>query len=264
MIQKGQNAYFNSNIRRIVEISEHARQITLKDQRYYQRDIGLFYPSVTFILSYFPKNKFFESWLKDVGHNSDLIMRRAGEEGTMVHNGIERFLRGDQLQWVEVDGGINYPTEVWRMILKFADFWNTYKPNLHASECHLFSDVHKFAGTGDIVCEINGEHWLIDIKTSNSLHRSYDLQTAAYATAWEETHNTKIHRRGILWLKSSKRGVDKSGKKIQGDGWELKESGKTTEEDFELFKLAYKLFELENETLLPDTEILPNIVKIQP
>lgn len=262
-IQKGQNAYYHPAVRRVVEVSPHAKQITLHDQRFYQRDVGVFYPSVTYVLSYFPKNKFFESWMKDVGHNADVIMRRAADEGTQVHNAIERYLSGEEIKWIDDNGHINYQTDVWRMIGKFADFWNTHKPTLIASECHLFSDAYKFAGTGDIVCQIGEENWLIDIKTSNSLHRSYDLQTAAYATAWNETHNVEIHRRGILWLKSTKRGPDKQGKKLQGDGWELKESGKTLAEDFELFKLAYKLFELENEELVPATELLPNVIKLE-
>jgi len=262
-IQKGQNAYFHPSVRRVVEISSYAKQITLYDSRYYQRDKELFYPSVTYVLSYFPKNKFFETWMKDVGHNADIIMRKAGDEGTQVHNAIERILAGEEVRWIEESGSVNYSTEVWKMIVKFVDFWQTHKPTLLASECHLFSDQYKFAGTGDIVCKINDETWLIDIKTSNSLHRSYDLQTSAYAVAWNETHNVEIQRRGILWLKSSKRGPDKQNKRIQGDGWELKESGNTVEEDFELFKLAYKLFELENPDLVPATELLPNIIKLE-
>ena len=262
-IQTGQNAYFHPGVRRVVEISPHAKQITLHDQRYYRRDIGVYYPSVTYVLSYFPKNKFFESWMKDVGHNADIIMRRAAEEGTQVHKGIETILNGEELTWIEENGYVNYPTDVWKMIAKFADFWSTHNPTLIASECHLFSDTYKFAGTGDIVCTINDENWLIDIKTSNSIHKSFDLQTAAYATAWNETHNVPIHRRGILWLKSTKRGPDKQGKKIQGDGWELRESEKSLEEDFELFNIAYKLFLLENVDTQPAIEQLPNIIKLE-
>ena len=78
---------------RILEISEDATQITLPDARYYRRN-GKYYPSVTYVLSYYPKGKFFENWLKDVSHNSDIIVRRASEEGTAVHDAIERFLDG--------------------------------------------------------------------------------------------------------------------------------------------------------------------------
>ena len=262
-IKKAENAYFHPTIKRLVQISEHAKQITLQDQRYYQRDLGVFYPSVTHVLSYFPKSKFFESWTRDVGHNIDIILRKAGEEGTMVHQAIDTILRGGEVVWLEESGHVNYPTDVWRMIVKFADFWEKHKPVLIASECHLFSDEHKFAGTGDIICEIKGDIWLIDTKSSNALHKSFELQTAAYAVAWNETHNVKIDKRGILWLKSKTRGENKVGNLIQGDGWILKESSKSLEEDFELFKLAYRLFELENGEKVPMTEILPTVIKLR-
>lgn len=263
IIQTGQNAYSHPDVKRLVEISEHAQQITLHDQRFYRRDVDVYYPSVTSILSYFPKNKFFETWIKDVGHNIDIIMRRAGEEGTQVHKAAEALLAGEEVTWIEENGYVNYPTEVWRMINKFTDFWNTYKPELLASECHLFSDIYRYAGTGDIVCRIQDEVWLLDIKTSNSIHRSFDLQTAAYAIAWNETHNIQIQKRGIVWLKSAKRGPDKSGKKIQGEGWEIRESERTLEEDFELFKIAYKLYELENNDPQPTIEVLPKSIKLK-
>ena len=44
---------------RILEISEDARQITLPDSRYYRRN-GRYYPSITYVLSYYPKGKFFQ------------------------------------------------------------------------------------------------------------------------------------------------------------------------------------------------------------
>ena len=77
--------------------------------------------------------------------------------------------------WVNEYGNANYSLEVWKMILKFADFRETYKPKLIHSEIHLFSDVHKIAGTCDLVLEIDGKIWLLDIKTSNNLHTSYIL-----------------------------------------------------------------------------------------
>ena len=44
---------------RIIEISPDARQITLPDARYYRRN-GEYYPSITYVLSHYPKGKFFE------------------------------------------------------------------------------------------------------------------------------------------------------------------------------------------------------------
>jgi hypothetical protein len=127
---------------------------------------------------------------------------------------------------------------------------------------HLFSETHKIAGTCDLVVEINGQKWLLDIKTSNSLHTSYDLQTSVYSKCYEERTGETIDRTGIIWLKSSKRGPDNSGKRIQGKGWELYESSRTIEENFKLFNCVYELFKLETPYDKPAYNFYPTVVKI--
>jgi hypothetical protein len=148
------------------------------------------------------------------------------------------------------------------MILKFHDFWSTYKPTLIESEIHLFSDKYKYAGTCDLVVEMNGEMWILDIKTSNSLHTSHDLQLAAYAQAWNEDFAEKVTKTGILWLKSSKRGEDKTNKKIQGKGWELFESDRSMDENLILFHSIHNLYKLEHPNSKPNTEQYPMEVQI--
>ena len=100
------------------------------------------------------------------------------------------------------------------MFLRFVEWWETYKPTLLETEVHLFSDELKVAGTCDMVCEIDGELWIIDFKTSNHLQITYDLQTAVYGKCYEECYGKTVDRVGVLWLKSKSRGKDKKGKKI--------------------------------------------------
>ena len=202
---------------RILEISDDHKQITLPDGRYYQRN-GEYYPSVTYVLSYYPKGKFFEDWLKKVGYASEYIVKKAGEEGTLVHEMIEDYLNGKELNFLQ-HGIPMYNPRIWQMFMCFVDFWETYNPTLIEAEVHLFSDELKIAGTCDMVCEIDGEIWVIDFKTSNNLQTTYDLQTALYTKCFEECFNKKVNRSGVLWLKSSKRGP-KTGK-MQGKGWEV-------------------------------------------
>lgn len=102
-------------------------------------------------MQYFPKGKFFENWLKDVGHNADIIARRAADEGTQTHSLIERYLIGEQLNWLDDYGNATCSLNVWQMLLKFVEFWETEKPELIESEIHLFSDIYKIAGTCDLV-----------------------------------------------------------------------------------------------------------------
>lgn len=262
MIEKNNNIKKDRRINRIVAADPTSKQITILDSRYYQRGEGLFYPSVTYVLSYFPKDKFFETWIKDVGHNADLIMRKAGDEGTQVHQAIEKYLAGEEIVWIEENGVVNYSLDVWKMILKFVDFWQTYKPTLIESETHLFSDELKVAGTGDLVVEIEEKLWLLDIKTSNSLHFTYDLQLSVYKQAWDELFDRKIDNTGILWLKAATRGSDKTGKKIQGAGWQLKPTEGTFEDNIQTFKHLFEIFKVKNPDLKPYSELLPTSVKL--
>jgi hypothetical protein len=259
MIDKNSNIIKDPKIKRIVEYSNDNKQVNVLDQRFYRRD-GKYYPSVSSILNYFPKNQFFHSWLKDVGHNSDIIASKAAGEGTQVHNAVEAFLNGEEITWIDEYGNAKYNLDVWRMILKFADFWNTHKPELIATEYHLFSDEHEYAGTADLVVRLFDNIWLLDLKTSNSLHTSYDLQLAAYAQAWNETHNEKVTHTGILWVKANTRGEGK-GDKIQGKGWELKVIS-DIETNFKMFKNIQEIYKLENPNSKPMTELLPTSVKI--
>ena len=232
---------------RILEISDDHKQITLPDGRYYQRN-GEYYPSVTYVLSHYPKGKFFEDWLKKVGYASEYIVKKASEEGTQVHEMIEAYLNGEELKFLE-HGIPMYPTNVWQMFLRFVDWWEEYKPTLVEAEVHLFSDELKIAGTCDLVCEIDNELWIIDFKTSNHLQTTYDLQTAIYAQCFEECYGKKINRAGVLWLKSSKRGPKKG--KMQGKGWEMYESSRTQEENLDIYRAVRKLFDLENPSHKP-------------
>ena len=233
---------------RILEISEDATQITLPDSRYYRRN-GKYYPSVTYVLGYYPKGKFFENWLKQVGFSADYIVKKAAEEGTQVHELAEEYLNGVELNFLDERGRPQYNPDVWQMFLRFVEFWETHKPTLIETEVHLFSDELKIAGTCDLIVEINGELWLLDLKTSNQIQTVYELQTAVYGQCYEECFGKKIDRYGILWLKSSKRGSKKD--KMQGKGWEVVESTRTFEENIDIFKTVKRLFDLENPTHSP-------------
>jgi len=238
----------NKNYKRILEVSKDHKQITLPDSRYYQRN-GEYYPSVTYVLGYYLKGKHFEDWLKRVGFSADYIVKRASEEGTQVHNLIEDYLNEKELNFLSPTGKPLYNPGVWQMFLRFVEWWETYQPTLIETEVHLFSDELKVAGTCDLVCEINGELWIIDFKTSNQLSTTYDLQTAVYGKCYEECFGKKIDRYGILWLKSTKRTFNKE--KMTGKGWEVYESKRSQEDNLKLFQAVKTLFDIENPNSAP-------------
>eukprot|EP00743_Colponemidia_sp_Colp-15_P003873 GILK01004180.1.p2 GENE.GILK01004180.1~~GILK01004180.1.p2 ORF type:complete len:315 (+),score=40.55 GILK01004180.1:36-947(+) len=59
----------------------------------------------------------------------------------------------------------------------------------------VYSGKYQFAGALDGLVEVTTTRHLIavDFKTSNSIRPEYALQVAAYAKAFEEMHNTKVH-----------------------------------------------------------------------
>ena len=120
MIEKGQSIHKKS-IKRLLEVDEQGKQVNFLDSRFYKRNEH-YYPSVTSILQYFPKGKFFENWLKDVGHNADIIVRKSADEGTQTHSLIERYLIGEQLNWLDDYGNATCSLNVWQMLLKFVEF----------------------------------------------------------------------------------------------------------------------------------------------
>ena len=249
------------NEKKRLDFNPELQQINFLDRRVYKRSEGVYYPSVTTILQYMPKNKFFDTWLKDVGHNADYIMKKAGKEGTQVHEAAEKLVKGEEVSWMDDYGNARYSQIVWEMILKFAEFWNTYKPELISTEDFVWSDKYKYAGTADLVVKMDGEVWLLDLKTSNSIHKSYDLQLASYAKALEECKGIKIERTGIIWLKAHTRSASKKKGVYQGKGWQVKVIDKI-DENFELFNLIYKLYSLENPTVEPIYNSYPTTIKL--
>ena len=161
-------------------------------------------PSVTTILSVYPKGQRFDRYLGDSGSYDEAIAKRdaAGDRGTLVHDAIAALLRG---------GTVEFPPEtdpkVPKLVQGWLNWWQSAKPDPIAVEVFLAGDG--YAGTCDFQGWVDGEPWLIDWKTSAGVYTSYHLQTAAYAAAAPETK----WRRGILHLKTSTK-----------RGWQLVES----------------------------------------
>ncbi len=237
-------------------------QINFLDERFYFNG-ELYFPSVTTILEVYPKGYGFTEWLKGVGFNSDEIVRRAGEQGSRVHDMIDQFLKGFEVNWVSSEGKHLYSLDEWEMFLRFIDFWKEFKPEIIANETKVCSRKLKYGGTIDLVCKINKEVWLIDFKTSNALYPSYDLQIGAYSRAWNELNpKIKVERHAILWVKSQTRGADKTGKKIQGKNWILKEPDRPLEELTRVFNHCHAIWEVEHPNYEPKNKTLPSKIHI--
>lgn len=271
MIEEGinineQESFFKRNNNISVERDgKSLKRIDFLDRRVYQRSEGVYYPSVTSILSAMPADPFFLQWLGELGNkNAELVRNQAAREGTQVHEGIEKLLKGEKLEWVDEYGNARYNLNVWKMLLKFQDFYNQVKPVPLASEMFLYSDEYGYAGTMDFLCEVGTETWLIDFKTSNHVGLSYNLQLAAYGKALKEQKNIVPDRHGVLWLKASTRSdkIDLQRGVCQGKGWQLV-FDPDPKKSFDIFKHVYEIYKTLNPKIEPYTASYPVEISLQ-
>jgi hypothetical protein len=237
-------------------------QITCPDSRFYgSPDIGWF-PSVTFICSYYPKGKGFEKWLADKGMDkAEEIKVLAGEKGSAVHNAIDRIIKGDTLKCDEVilDNQTmkdrEYTAEEWEAIASFIRWWKTLeKPKLIANEFVILDTVVGYGGTVDILMKINGQIWLIDIKTSKAIHTSHMIQVSAYkqTLAREGLRDQEGH---VLLEAGAdiKLGIIQVGYQMNRDKFKFTE----VEDKFDLFLSTKAIWEEENGKIQPKQYELP-------
>jgi hypothetical protein len=136
------------------------------------------YPRVTAILSIKAK----PALLRYYGNMPDFktgqaITAKSAEEGTLVHTTVEAILKNES---IAVSPIIEPAIEAFRTFLSN----NDVKP-LKIEE-RIVSKNHHYAGTIDILAEVNGVLGVLDIKTSQAIYRDYAMQTAAYVEAFKE------------------------------------------------------------------------------
>lgn len=253
--------------------NEKAQQINVLDSRYYTNDGTKFYPSVTTILDVYPKGFGFNQWLRDVGSNAEQIADRAAETGSRVHKACEMLNNGVELAWIDENGKSEYTVEEWKMILRYSDFFKSSGAEIVANEANFCNSDLGYGGTLDLVVNIGGNRWLIDIKTSNYLHTSHELQVAAYATLWNAAHaplakpddTNTIDQTAILWLKAATKTEKTDHEKgiYQGAGWQLKTFDRHYSEAYKIFQHTHAIWKEENPNYKPANLIYPDRINLQ-
>ena len=99
---------------------------------------------------------------------------RAADRGTSVHAIAEQIVRGQEPE---------VPPELAGYVDAYRLFLAEWQPRFVAVEQMVCSLRHGYSGTFDAIAVIDGERWLIAIKTSSSTYAETALQLAAYAAA---------------------------------------------------------------------------------
>lgn len=247
-----------------IQVDRKHNRIEFKDLRFYVADdTGRPVPSVTTINQAAPKPPQYYEWLKKYGNTTDTIAMEAMEKGSHVHGLCDRYNKGEQdISAADENGRPIFTLEEWAMFHRYIEFFTRYQPKVLMSEASFALSQLGFGGTMDILVEIDGKVWLIDIKTGN-MYEYYWMQLAAYKklllAQFYNLNYTEINI-GILHLNAKTRGEDKKGKLMQGYGWRMEQPEHDDEHYWELFLATKKMWEFQNPNARPDSKVFELVV----
>jgi len=135
-------------------------------------------PSVTTIIGETcSKGKFFDEWLMKNGMNAEKLRDDAAARGTAVHEAIESLLERKE---------VKAETEfIKKSLMSFEKWYYEIKPSVICQEIFLYHKDMPWAGTPDIIAEIDGSLSIVDIKTGD-YRKSHELQQLMYMDLWNK------------------------------------------------------------------------------
>ena len=138
---------------------------------------GVWYPRVTKIVEIKAKPALYHFYGEaDSFAHGEEIKQKSAVEGTLIHETLEKILIGEEPA---------IPASISPALEEVQRFLNERSITVDKNfvEKRIFHPEHRYAGTIDALAFIDGELGILDIKTSQSIYRDYNLQTAAYMAA---------------------------------------------------------------------------------
>ncbi len=174
---------------------------------------GEWYPRVTSILSIKAKPALYKFYADQPSFAAaEKMKNQSADEGTLLHETVEAILAGDH---------VIIPEAIKPAVLAFQEFQNRNEIIPHQIESRIASKKHRYAGTIDVLAELDGKLGVLDIKTSVAIYRDYNLQAAAYVEALHENPTMPPLARWILR-------IDQSRLCLRGCGASMREKGGTS------------------------------------
>lgn len=173
--------------------------------RFYDID-GKKLPSVTSVLSrtdhiFDPSKSSSLEWWRNKEPNHENILKEACRRGSIIHSEIELALKGTQ--------SVEYTIDEWKE-LGIPDYMTNLLGLINKISGNEI-DVEKvvkhtagYAGTADLICELDGEVTILDWKTTRhhsdvgekdkkrSHYKNAEMQIAAYAAAYNQQEKPEM------------------------------------------------------------------------
>jgi hypothetical protein len=189
-------------------------ELEFDEEKHLYRWAGAPVPGVTTILGRIAKGQHFNNWFikvtrdywldavkagrtdfekihKESWNAGKNISRAAADIGTNVHAYAECFFKKQPLPELLTD-------QAKRGAEAFHKWFDSHKIRVIASERMVFSKEHYYAGTCDLIAEIDGELVVGDIKTGSGIYNEARFQTAAYQHALQEEKGILFPSRLII------------------------------------------------------------------
>lgn len=158
---------------------------------------GIWYPRVTAIVGIKAKPALYAFYASMPDFKTGERMKeKSAEEGTLIHDTIEALLKNEPVE---------IPESIRAAIAAFQRFRSQHEIVPHKIEERLHSKKHHYAGTMDVLAEVDGVMGVLDVKTSISVYRDYGIQTSAYIEALKEDPDIPPLTRWILRIDQSQK-----------------------------------------------------------
>lgn len=259
-------------LKEIKKIKKGILRITSLNERWYAKvsineKTGLkehaYYPSSTWISSYYPKGVYFHKWLAGKGWTEvEALKQAAADRGSRVHYACQDLDDGKEIKIT--DKYLNPSTKEKQelskdevdCIISYRDFLDELKPLLLAQEITSFGDV--YAGTADKIFSIgNGKNkqiWIVDLKTSQSIWPEHELQISSYSHMYFDYKKMGIKDKE--W-QDRKLAILQIGYKKNRKGYKFTE----VKDKYNLFRnVAYKIWKNENPDIKPKERDYPMVI----
>ena len=138
--------------------------------------------------------------LKRISKAHEASRDKAAVRGTQVHALADKLANGEE---------VVVPDELAGHVESCVRFLDDWDPSTVFTEMPVYHEKYLYAGTLDLLVEMDGETWLLDFKTSKSgAYGDTAFQLAAYANATHGLHGGQVipmpvvDRCGVVWLRA--------------------------------------------------------------